>query len=182
MKRSAVNVLWFFASLWSFLSSLAHATTHTSISGYTGNVRVHITTTSGAIFFDSADISGLGLSAPTGYSLADLTDGTQNELVFVGTQANVNTALSKLQHSSGTGTISITHSPNVAFYPANQHFYELITGSFTVTQAHALRHVPVWCVRISGHRNDTRQWTLLMICSMGQMPDQRHGYRRVFRR
>ena len=55
---------------------------HTPITGYSGNVRVHVSTTSGALYFDASDTSGLGLTAPTGYNTTDWYSKSAMEFVF----------------------------------------------------------------------------------------------------
>ncbi len=112
----------------------ASAANHTPISGYSGNVRVHISTTSGAIYFNASDVSAL--SAVRGYPSSDWTSQSASELVFQGTQTDVNAALDKLKHTTGAGNVTIVHSPaGVAYYPTNGHFYQYVSGSFTYSQA-----------------------------------------------
>jgi len=119
--------------LFGFFASSAWAA-HTPITGYSGNVRVHVSTTSGTIYFDANDVTSL--SAVTGYPSADWTSGASNEIVFQGTQSNVNTALGKLKHSTGIGNVLIVHSPEgVAYNPSNGHFYQYVSGSFNYAQA-----------------------------------------------
>lgn len=106
------------------------------VSGYTGNVRVHVEVDNG--FISLQDTSGITLSAPMGYSSADWTSGTAKELVFAGSQAAVNNALRRLVHTGAAGTITVTHNDNgIAYNPDNQHFYDFISGNFEYWEADA---------------------------------------------
>ena len=117
---------------------LSASGTTPSVSGFTGTIRVVVTTTNGT----SKMTTTTGLTAPTGYSSADWTSGAAS-LGFEGSQSAINAAIETLSFKGTTVGVAASVRVNAnlggaAYNPANGHSYEVVsTSPSTITWANA---------------------------------------------
>ena len=116
---------------------LSESGTTPSVSGFTGNIQVVVTTTNGT----SKITTTAGLSAPTGYSSADWTTGAAS-LGFEGSQSAINSAIATLSFKGTTVGVQAKVRVNAnlggaAYNPANGHSYEVVNHGSTISWAAA---------------------------------------------
>lgn len=107
------------------------------ISGFTGNVRVVVTATTGTVKLNTTT----NLSSITGYQ-TNIGDAA-SAIGFSASVANANIALNDLRYiassSRGTGTITVDVSSSgtgsIAYNPDNGHFYQYVSSSGDWTTA-----------------------------------------------
>ena len=119
---------------------LSDTGTTPSVSGFSTEVLITITTTAGYIKVTTVtgleQIHGLcGYTADSSSVPTNCTDSDRSEIGFQGTQAEVNTALATLSFkgdgATSNTTISVSATPEGASYnPVNGHYYRVL-GSFT---------------------------------------------------
>jgi hypothetical protein len=119
---------------------LSDTGTTPSVSGFSTEVLITITTTAGYVKVTTVtgleQIHGLcGYTADSSSVPTNCTDSDRSEIGFQGTQAEVNTALATLSYkgdgATSNTTISVSATPEGASYnPVNGHYYRVL-GSFT---------------------------------------------------
>jgi len=119
---------------------LSDTGTTPSVSGFSTEVLITITTTAGYIKVTTVtgleQIHGLcGYTADSSSVPTNCTDNDRSEIGFQGTQAEVNTALATLSFkgdgTTSNTTISVSATPEGASYnPVNGHYYRVL-GSLT---------------------------------------------------
>ena len=119
---------------------LSDTGTTPSVSGFSTEILITITTTAGYIKVTTVtgleQIHGLcGYTADSSSVPTNCTDSDRSEIGFQGTQAEVNTALATLSYkgdgATSNTTISVSATPEGASYnPVNGHYYRVL-GSFT---------------------------------------------------
>lgn len=115
---------------------LSSSGTTPSVSGFSTDLIVNISVTSGTIKITTT----AGLTAPTGYNSGEWTGASA--IAFEGSQADVNNALATLSYQ-GSGSASTTLEASAtptgsAYNPSNGHYYEYVnTTGLTWTEAKA---------------------------------------------
>jgi hypothetical protein len=122
---------------WFEIGKTANPLSGFSVSGYEGK------TVLANISLGTSDIGTLGVTVTTGLTLSyGYTKFTGSSISFTGSQDNVNGALATLYYDSPSATTLGTRitvrtviteaKANIAYFPANQHFYEYVKfGSLT---------------------------------------------------
>lgn len=96
-----------------------------SVINLMGTIRVTVSVDTGNVQITTTS----SLSAPQGYTTADWTSGTADEISFEGSLTNVNNALGALAYRGFGGTLTTTASTaGAAYYAGTGRFYEYVAS------------------------------------------------------